>query len=800
MIAPDGKGPKAISYHLERDGEVSDAPPFDMVAANSGRVFVKEACFARFYFTMLQPMFVPRGAGVPVPSMYFKLDPEQGIPEADNRDRLDHLAVPDSLHPAAVRFPLFRHAMGLDLNDTMIVNVDKHMRTWHRIDGRPPMAGGDPPIGDVFPPVDTVVSYRSNMPFGGITCKLGYRIKKVLDIGVGHAHWHEQRCSIYGGEMDSLDGRGLPPCLEGRNAYQLFNGPVDDQGGFIDNTINYYVLAQFAEGDWRDDEAIPATAFGVLWLDEQAVLSERWRLLDPADCQFGSFKDVIPSAIVQYLDKDFWHPSFRFDRSKFWCPMRAGYVTPRSRMAVSRAVVVVSGRDPATRRWELYSINFGFGTADRTWRWRALPWLAGDARPDRFGLREDMTLYVEEDSHRDGSCYWYQKYLPACVTLTPSGEELEVQGKKEGDAAPLREVSRIAKPAQGFAHPWQCLPKDVFWFVHTHFSHFGSYESRVNWRWQYYTVKVLEGEGVLRSASESERWIESGDQLEIVHDAIDWERLNDILRNGPDAQFGADLMADLIAMAGSVPGGIAGAISGEASRMLFGTLGEARDVGAIRAALCAAYNELRDESLIRRRHRKGLFLPTFSLSLRFRKPLGWIMVHADKRDDDLLPFRGFEDSGATPLDVRLVSSERNASVRLRIEEYHKVIDAPQVSASEVAVVKAADAEPRLRVRIKPCVEKKLDENVWRIKLGWLTRNAEHELDGFEVLFDEVRADAPTQVAAGGWHTYEWSLDGRADIAKLGRACSESGRRNFGTSLWFEDVVGHVATPDSVSFE
>ena len=38
----------------------------------------------------------PPEAGVPVPSMYFKLDPEQGLPDAENQDRLDHLAVPDT--------------------------------------------------------------------------------------------------------------------------------------------------------------------------------------------------------------------------------------------------------------------------------------------------------------------------------------------------------------------------------------------------------------------------------------------------------------------------------------------------------------------------------------------------------------------------------------------------------------------------------------------------------------------------------------------------------------------------------
>ena len=124
--APDGT-PVAVSYHDERRGLVSWAPPFDMVAADSGRVFAKEVGRARFYLTMLEPMFRSFGNAA-VPSMYFKLDPEQGDPEANDEDRLEHLDVPNSPHPAAVRFPLFRHSRTLDLNDSMIVHVDRRLR------------------------------------------------------------------------------------------------------------------------------------------------------------------------------------------------------------------------------------------------------------------------------------------------------------------------------------------------------------------------------------------------------------------------------------------------------------------------------------------------------------------------------------------------------------------------------------------------------------------------------------------------------------------------------------------------
>ena len=424
-------------------------------------------------------------------------------------------------------------------------------------------------------------------------------------------------------------------------------------------------------------------------------------------------------------------------------------------------------------------------------------------RPGRFGLREDMTLYVD-DRRSDGVVYNYEEYLPACAAPQPLDEDLQILGKREGDTAPARDITLIPKPVQGFAHTWRCLPEDVsIVAVHTRFSHFGCYESQVSWRWQYYRVKVLDGEEALRSASESDRWSEAGDRLVIEQDTIDWQRLNNILRGGADEEVSAAVVAELLALAGSIPGGIAGAISGDAYEALFGAVADAAEVGPIRAALCQAYNRIRvDNPLIRHQHRKGLFLPAFSLALRFREPIGWIMTHADKRDDDLLPFDGFRDDDRTPFELQLASDNRGDTVRVSVERYRTVIDPPRVDAADVDVETRDAASPRLRVRIRPCDKVDLDENVWRIKLGCLTRDASGRLDGFDMLFDEIRVDAPIRsIGNGGWQTYEWTLDDRSggEIARLQSVCSESGRMRWGTSLWFEDVVGHVATPDNLTF-
>jgi len=799
-IAPDGEKPQAISYKLTRKPPRGDAPTFDMVAANSGRIFAKEAGYARFYLTMLDHMFLFSIRARPVDSTYFKLDPEQGLRTARNADRLAQLAGSDSPHPAAVRFPLFRQALKSDLNDTMIVNLDhRNLKVWHRIDARPPKDGGDPPDHPGFPRPEVVVRYQSGFSFLPAIDKKGYRIRKVLDIGVGHEHWHEQRCSIYGGEMDSLDGSGLPPCLPGREVYRLFNGPIDDQGGFIDGTVNYYVLAQL-EDDPGYDKAAQQSAFGILWLDEQAVLSERWRLLDPADAEFGLIKQLIPSAMIQYLEYE--PATFHFDLSRYWCPMRAGFVTLRSRMAVSRQVVILSGRDPSTNMWELYSINFSFGTCDRTWRWRRLPPLesGGAECPEEFGLREDMILFVKE-SRRTGTRYWFQRYLPACGDLSPDSCSLFLRDKNR--KAKKRDLN-TPKPTPCFTHPWQWLPQDVFQFAHEGFSHFGCYEASVDWRWQYYRVTPIKGEDLLRTLPETTSWHEIDHQLFIVKDSVNWSRLNNILKGGADPEVSRDTVQRLLLMINAAPAGVGGAITGAVFNQLLRDVSSVRDSTAIQRLLCQIYNDLKGSPLIINRHHNGLFHEQFLLSLRFRKPLSWIMTHWDKRDDDLLPFRDMGGkSGGTRFEVTLrTTCPPHHSLQLLVESYHKVLHPPAVTNARVAIVRSSSTAVTLRIKLLPKTVPDLDENIWRIKIGRLTRT-QGVLTGSETLFNEIRREATHSViASDGWHTYEWDLSkwAAAAVERVIESCNERARQRFGTSVWFEDVVGHVAIPDEIVFE
>lgn len=786
LVEPEpGSGPEAISYHRRRLGEtVVPERHFDMIAADSGRVFVKERGRARFFFTMLDPMFRREG-NTPVPSAYFKLDPEQGLETANNADRVRQLPIEDdSDHPAAVRFPLFRRAMEIDLNDSMVVNIDPNLEVWHRIDARPPKDAPDPPDphgAPGVPPTAVIVTYEQRGLHGLAPTRQrrrGYRIVRALDIGVGHEHWHEQRCRIYGGEMDSLDGPGLRFVLRGRDVYRMFNGPVEDQGGFIDGTVNYYVLAQFLPDRQVDTGAIPpADAFAILWLDEQAVLSERWRLVSPDDSRFGGFRDIIPSAMVQYMDKDFVH--FRFDRTKFWDPMRSGHVTRDSRMAISRQVIVLSGSDPASGEPQFFTINFSFGTSDRTWRWRSFPPKA--QLNAAFDLREDMTLFVRETDAAD-SRYWYQRYLPASGRMTPDGHDLLLP---EGTTRRPDRVITAPKPASGFRHPWQWLPADLFEFVHARFSHFGCYEDRVNWRWQYYRVDLPDDEVVWRRAEDTP-WTEQGGGLSINKASLNWPLVNTLL---------AGDVTEIVAIGAALWARVLDTVA----RAAAGTLTSDELAGLL--------TELEDTRLVRHVHTHGLFHDRFVLKLLYREPLGWILVHWDKRDDDLLPFRDMTISGGTPFDLELAPGlppTPGPIASLHVNTYHQVLDPPAVEEARVLLLLDGEGVRRLRIELRPAaIDAPLGENIWRIKLGALRRDASTDvLIGAERLLDEIRVKALAQdVPRPGWHGYEWDVgDWPADrLDRLKECCSEAGRVRFGTSLWFENVVGHVAPPESIEY-
>jgi len=185
-----------ISYHRLRRGEPLYEMRFDMIAANSGRVFAKRKDHNEFYFAMLEPMF-RNAAGQDAPSLYFKVDPQKGQPGNDLADLVDHFVGTALDHPATFRMPLFRTLLGVDATDLLAVNVDRNLKVWHHIDARPPRDGADPPTNGSLPSTSTVITYGQHVNLFGLSFRLAtdkrgaYAIKEVLD----RVHWNRAKAA-----------------------------------------------------------------------------------------------------------------------------------------------------------------------------------------------------------------------------------------------------------------------------------------------------------------------------------------------------------------------------------------------------------------------------------------------------------------------------------------------------------------------------------------------------------------------------------------------------------------------------
>jgi hypothetical protein len=328
---------------------------------------------------------------------------------------------------------------------------------------------------------------------------------KVLDIGVGHVHWHEQYDHRTGGEIQPLfTGPFVPsPPLTYADLYRFTNGPVRDGDGFVDGTCNYYALVRLRNA-----------GFALLYIDEQSYFVQRWRMADPRDTNGPS------TALVGGLASN--ASFYGWNRATYWDPFQAGQIAASSRMAVSRQVVLVSAPDPLKPGQPaavIYSINFSYATIDRSWRWRSLPgqaqYFASDAQrasepidpslpntvyPETIRLREDMTINVKGTQQQpDGTIVvgrWYQRYLPAGNVLVPPASALTG-----------------SRPSQGYTHPWKFLREAVF-LAADQFSHLGAYTA-VDSRTQYYTVTPATAQDSyeLTKAMGDDPWIDTTRQL-----------------------------------------------------------------------------------------------------------------------------------------------------------------------------------------------------------------------------------------------------------------------------------------------
>ena len=561
-IHPDGTRTlldKAFSYRRIRKGEPITAPPFDLIAANGARVFAKAKDADDFYFTTMDEHYVYKSKESPesdperiVPSSYFKIDPEFGQANANQSDLLFSTNDIRPDHPASERFPLFRRVLQRQPVDMMIATVKS--REWQQLDFRPPqnvvpnaigklildlmplaisVAGAAASLGPLMllgqlayftffkdrlaanlsdqaaaasePPSGTP-TYRPityQRPDGSTFQPPAIRYDRVLDIGVGHVHHHQQYQRVTGGEIQ-------PMLLVDfyKAVYRFFNGPVRDGDGYIDGTSNFYALVKHD------------ASFSLLFQDEQLYFSQRWRVVGPDDIK-GTMFSLAGDLAAQ--------PAYQWNPSTYWCPLKSGHINDASRLAVAAQVLLVTGVDPAANAWRIYSINFSWGSMDRTWRWRKLPAnaavelfsatavAAGDETippasqanvyPQTIRLRDDFTINLKGNGNAGGQWVvgrWYQRYLPADNNVVPRRGQL-IAGQM---------------PPSGYEHHWKFFPERVFRLA-DNFHFFGVYDE-VDSRTQYYDITPATATDASKLELSPGPWIDDMRQLYVSQWKFRW--------------------------------------------------------------------------------------------------------------------------------------------------------------------------------------------------------------------------------------------------------------------------------------
>jgi hypothetical protein len=559
--SPDGTATtldKAWSYKQLRKGASVTLPQFDLIAANGGRVFAKVKNADDFYFLGMDHLFVEPAKDSPntditIASTYFKLDPEFAQSTANPADLMVTTENIPMNHPASERLPFFRRVLQKQPSDMMIAKVNA--REWQQLDCRPPQnlmafalrdlileitpllmavltlasgigplmllmqlayftflkdrwaeylreraeTWGAPPDGI---PTHTPITYQ-RVADGTTFAPPAIKYDRVIDIGVGHVHYYQQYQRTVGGEIQAMLLVKFYADL-----YRFFNGPLQDGDGYCDGTINYYALV-------KHEGATPS--YSLLYQDEQAYFSQRWRLVGPDDDKGAMFS----------LVADLTHqPLYEWQSATYWCPFKTGHINDDSRLAVSAQVLLVTGKDPGTPNWQIYSINFSWGTMDRSWRRRDLPpgnavifdkqtvapgeepITASDTNtsyPQTIRLRDDMTINLK-GTHSSKVGRWYQRYLPADNNLVPPSTSL-LAGQM---------------PSTGYKHNWKFLPEDVFRLT-DNFYYFGVYDT-VDSRTQYYDVTPATAtDAATLDAAGPGPWKDDARQLYVSQWKFRWE-------------------------------------------------------------------------------------------------------------------------------------------------------------------------------------------------------------------------------------------------------------------------------------
>ena len=624
--------------------------------------------------------------------------------------------------------------------------------------------------------------------------RFAIQFSKVLDIGIGSSHWNENWQTHFGGEIHAL--LAPRPLFQGERysltQYRFLNGPVIDGDAFNDGTTNFYMMVKLGPAGLPDAAGM-LQRYAILWFDEQTYFTQRYRLLHPTDDTLGDL-----FSLPHYLrDNPDWYD---FHLAKYWCPFRADLIDDNSRMVLRRNVIAVTGRNKTTNQWEIYTIVFNYGLCDHSWRWRLFPQaeqrlVAADSAQDQdpqlppdvtngpanayvvvntIDLRDDTFLHVRgslrnpiTNTLRAGR--WVQRYLPADCRHMPDRHDLTG-----------------AKPAIGFNHKWDFVTNDAYKRADK-FYQFGVYENLIDSRAQYYRVELLARPGGTPAFADVDGRVWRSDKN--VLDGADRLRANTI-------NFNWNVK---------------------------------KENGAIVKRMSST-NPVDDELLVHefsQRPSLSMYEPSARFRILERKPLGLIAVFYDKRDDELQPASNLPqpttlshdttETDEIPIAWKTADGEvippalpppAFSNIRVLFKSNHRVEQPPNVRKAQILIVNAPGLR-RLRISFwTPQTEQEVCVNIWKVSLAALDQNGAvfpiFSVPRFGKFVRKAQPDAPVPSDFTGDLGDAWRYDFDFDFAKevetdVRRYCTPDGHIELGTSLWFEDVVGHRAIAQELIF-
>jgi hypothetical protein len=253
-----------------------------------------------------------------------------------------------------------------------------------------------------------------------------------------------------------------------------------------------------------------------------------------------------------------------------------------------------------------------------------------------------------------------------------------------------------------------------------------------------------------------------------------------------------------------------------------------KENGAIVKRMSSA-NPVDDELLVhefRNRPSISMYEPTARFRILERKPLGLIAVFYDKRDDelqaasnlpqpttlrhDLVDAIGIPDAWRTadgePIPPPL-TDPAFFNIKVLFKSNHRVEQPPNVRKAQILIDNAPGLR-RLHVSFwTPQTEQEVCVNIWKVSLAAITPSGVFSIFSvprFGKFVRRAQPDAPVASDFTGDLGDAWRYDFDFDFAKevetdVRRFCTTDGHIEFGTSLWFEDIVGHRAIADELIF-